>query len=679
MASPKLISSSGVDPRVQIIDDMLTWTEGDVTIATKLVGELWNYWLVKEGSAITRIITSKRSPCETDTHSRDPKLRRGLRRRPDVDADAVLNSLDDFGIYLMDNMEQLASYIESLTPKKTESQTESISDEMNKAAMELLHDPRLIEILDAAIKEKLVGETTNAFLTFFVILSAKMEEPLNHRWNGDSSTGKTAIVVSVVVLFPPEMIIMRGGMTPKVFYYEHGEEDESGVRVNIMTGKALILLEEEESQDFLREIKPILSHDMHEIVYSFVDKVDNKNQTQQAIIRGYPSYIGLTTQVVRDEQISTRATMGTPEYKPEKFEAIIDRVASDAVAPWARTKDAARLDMIRHAIRILKSVKVVVPYMGVVREHYQHHAPRAVRDFKQYRAIIETVAYLHQYQREHVTINGVEYVVANIFDLRVAARVTESILCETASGLPKDVMVFYQRLIADGLTANGDKVYTKSSLLTRYREIFGKDIGRTRLTERYVDPLVEKGLLDKDTSKKTHEFRVNETDLSLSVVTDKMIEEICSKQTKARIRRDYVSRCQTPMGGCGYVSEDVVDTLIYSALGGQQRDISDKVLERCFADEYPREYSSNRSTDNDRFSDEGETPESVDSTDESAGIKIMGRVGDLTKQYGRDDDHAFNVIAAKIEEEGFDTDRVLYCIKKYREGHRMYIPQAEGI
>jgi len=652
------------DERCQIVNGKMIWTAGDMSIVCRYDEKTleWGYYVTKSGAPITTVIKSKKAPYEEDSRGRDLKLRRLLKNPDDVDVDAAMTA---FGIYLMQHPDVMDSYHESISPKKMQIEVQ-VSDEVNERVMELLRDPHLIEILDEAIKEGLVGETKNAFLTFFVILSAKMDEPLNHRLSGDSSTGKTVIVVAVVRLFPQEMIIMRAGMTAKVFYYDHSEEDASGERVNDLTGKALIILEEEESQEFLREIKPILSHDAPEIVYSFVDKVNNRNQTRKAIVKGFASYIGLTTQVVTDEQLSTRSTTGTPEYKPEKFEAIIDQVASDAVAPWARTKDVARLEAIRQAIRLLKRVKVVVPYMGVVREHYQHHAPRAVRDFKQYRAIIETVACLHQYQRQHIEIDGIEYVIANIFDLDVAARITESIVCETASGLPKDVMELYM-----GIAKDGSEPYTKKTLLSLYRKIFGKDIGRTRLTDRYIDPLVEKGLLDIDTTEKEHKFYIVEKDLSLSVVTDKMIANICSDSTKARIKWDYMSRWQTDKEGVR-VSEETVDTLINSALSARQRNISEKVLERCFTDEYPRKYSSDVTTDNDRFLCEKKTPEDVDGDGGSDGAQIMRLIAEHVKKYGREDDRIFNVVAEKIGDGGYDAELVEYCIRKYREGHRMY-------
>jgi hypothetical protein len=604
----KMLNAGTGDARFQIVDGTLVWTEGDVSLIVSVSSDLWSYWVVRGDIPITMKITSKRAPWEEDSHSRDPKLRKWLNKHPNIDTSAVMDSFCDFGIFLMSNPDVVAEYVGSATPTPVESQDADMSESDKNAAMALLQDPKMIEIIDDAIHRKLIGETKNGFLTFFVILSARADHPLNHRWNGDSSTGKTAIVVSVVYLFPREMIIMRAGMTAKVFYYSFSDEDEHGNRINDLRGKAVIVLEEEESQDFLREIKPILSHDMDEIKYSFVDKVNNRNKTCTATIRGHPSYIGLTTQVQTDDQINTRASTGTPDYDPQKFESILDATAQDAVLPKQDDGNGDAL-IIGNAIRLLRDVRVLVPYMMVVRRHFPYTAQRAVRDFKQFISVIKTVAYLHQYQREHVEITGNEYIIANLSDLDIATRITESVICETVSGVPKDVLDFYGACVAGQCDP-----YNRKMLLGVYRKYFGKEIGRTRLTERYINPLVDRGLLERDETEKEHKFYVVEKNLSLSVDLDKMIADIQSEQTKARMKENYMCRSDTEKEVCMCVSGEIVDTLIHSALAVSQRHISEKVLAKCFEAEYPRDTSLSAVADNDRLSDEKE-PEDDDVED----------------------------------------------------------------
>jgi len=46
-------------------------------------------------------------------------------------------------------------------------------------------------------------------------------------------------------------------------------------------------------------------------------------------------------------------------------------------------------------------------------------------------------------------------------------------------------------------------------------------------------------------------------------------------------------------------------------------------------------------------------------------------------EYGNESDHAFNVIEALLEKAEVPIDEAEYCIKMYRQGHRVYIPRED--
>jgi len=53
-------------------------------------------------------------------------------------------------------------------------------------------------------------------------------------------------------------------------------------------------------------------------------------------------------------------------------------------------------------------------------------------------------------------------------------------------------------------------------------------------------------------------------------------------------------------------------------------------------------------------------------------------IADHVKKYGREDDRAFSLISARIEDQGYDPDMVAYCVKKWREGHRIFVPPVKS-
>lgn len=57
--------------------------------------------------------------------------------------------------------------------------------------------------------------------------------------------------------------------------------------------------------------------------------------------------------------------------------------------------------------------------------------------------------------------------------------------------------------------------------------------------------------------------------------------------------------------------------------------------------------------------------------------KIMEFIQKKISEYGDESDHAFNVIEALLEKSGVQIDEIEYCIKLYKQGHRVYIPRKE--
>lgn len=62
--------------------------------------------------------------------------------------------------------------------------------------------------------------------------------------------------------------------------------------------------------------------------------------------------------------------------------------------------------------------------------------------------------------------------------------------------------------------------------------------------------------------------------------------------------------------------------------------------------------------------------------DKSTGENIMKFITEKMVSYGDETDHKFDVIAGILGDMGHNTDDVKFCIKRYKEGHRMFMPRA---
>lgn len=63
------------------------------------------------------------------------------------------------------------------------------------------------------------------------------------------------------------------------------------------------------------------------------------------------------------------------------------------------------------------------------------------------------------------------------------------------------------------------------------------------------------------------------------------------------------------------------------------------------------------------------------SPDHSIGAQVMQLIAEHIQKYGKSDEHTFNLISARIEDQGYDPGLVTHCVTRWRQGHRMFIPQ----
>lgn len=62
--------------------------------------------------------------------------------------------------------------------------------------------------------------------------------------------------------------------------------------------------------------------------------------------------------------------------------------------------------------------------------------------------------------------------------------------------------------------------------------------------------------------------------------------------------------------------------------------------------------------------------------DESTGKSIMDFIQKKMSSYGgKETDHKFDVVSGILEDRGFDMEDIQFCLKRYREGHRIFTPQ----
>jgi len=376
---------------------------------------------------------------------------------------------------------------------------------------ELLEYPCIIQYIDEAIHSgTFVGETINALYSFLVLLSAKSEFPLNLRPSGRSSTGKTEIVMQVAKLFPKGFIERHAGASSKALFYDSDAKEVAKGEYEVnLSNRAIVLLEENESRDFVRAIKPLLSHDTKESTYITV-LGERKKTTIKYHLKGWFSYIGLTASSKRSEEEDTRATLITPTYGQRKYEAAILRygaLKSDFFEFVENLDDEDKeiLKTIKMAVERLKSYKVYNPFANYLASAFPSKKARAMRDFKQFLSLIDTITLLHQYQRPYAIVDDSTILISTLADIKIGLLIAETVFADTIIGLEADIKQFYDFLCGGYV----EEDLTYKALQECYEECFVEQIPRSTLRSRYVDKLIDSGLLEKDESKKPYKFVVS--------------------------------------------------------------------------------------------------------------------------------------------------------------------------
>lgn len=270
--------------------------------------------------------------------------------------------------------------------------------------------------------------------------------------------------------------------------------------------KTIILLEEGNSRDFLELMKPILSHDREEITYKITETRGTGHRTKTVVIRGWPAYIGISTENRRSEEQSSRVFVTEPIMTKGKYKRVNENRALREMYPFNH-KEPENVGVIKESLGMLRKMPVIIPSANIIEKGFPSNAPRTMRDFSRVLSLVKSSAILHQKQRPMITIDGVKYVVATVDDYKIAMSIASTIMEATSTGIPNHVREFYEKVLKpmeDELTG-----ITYNSIMRKYREVYGKDIPRSTMKDRYISILDDKGLISINNAHKPYTIEID--------------------------------------------------------------------------------------------------------------------------------------------------------------------------
>jgi DNA primase len=293
-----------------------------------------------------------------------------------------------------------------------------------KAALELLRDPRLVDRIAADFaRAGMVGEATNAVVGYLAAVSRKLAAPLAVIVQSTSAAGKSALMDAVLAMAPDEDVVKFSAMTGQSLFYM-GEAD--------LAHRVLAIVEEEGASRASYALKLLQSEGELSIASTGKDNATGRLVTHTYRVAGPVAIFLTTTAIDIDEELLNRCVVLTIDEDRDQTRAIHDRQrARETLEGLLADAERQRiLKVHQDAQRLLRPLLVANPYAP--RLTFADERTRTRRDHTKYLALIKAIALLHQHQRPiHTVVHAgerVEFIEATIADIALANRLAHETL-----------------------------------------------------------------------------------------------------------------------------------------------------------------------------------------------------------------------------------------------------------
>lgn len=311
----------------------------------------------------------------------------------------------------------------------------AMADAERIAALALLSAPDLpARILADFAACGLVGEETNKLVGYLAAVSRKLDRPLGVVIQSSSAAGKSSLMDAVLAFVPDEDKVKYSAMTGQSLFYM-GETN--------LKHKALAIVEEEGASRASYALKLLQSEGELTIASTGKCPTSGNLITQQYRVEGPVALLVTTTARDIDEELMNRCLVLAVDEGREQTRAIhqLQRDRRTLAGLIARREKESLITLHQNAQRLLRPLDVLNPYAQFLT--FPDQTTRLRRDHEKYLTLIDTIAFLHQHQREIKTHRRtgddgqvVEYIEATLDDIALANRIAHDVLGRSLDELP---------------------------------------------------------------------------------------------------------------------------------------------------------------------------------------------------------------------------------------------------
>ncbi|CDL81108.1 Similar to dnag primase-like protein [Xenorhabdus szentirmaii DSM 16338] len=338
-----------------------------------------------------------------------------------------------------------------------------MNEDDQHATEALLKDPELISRITADLSAcGVVGESTNLLAGYLAAVSRKLPKPLAVLIQSSSAAGKSSLMDAVLNLIPEEERIQYSAMTSQSLFYL-GETN--------LQHKILAIAEEEGVRQAAYALKLLQSDGELTMASTGKDEATGNLVTKSYTVKGPVMLMLTTTAIDVDEELLNRCLVLTVNESREQTEAIhaMQRQKQTLEGLLAENERDYLTALHQNAQRLLKPLNVVNPYASQLT--FLSDKTRTRRDHMKYLTLIQSIALLHQYQRDIKTAEHrgrkLEYLEVTKDDITLANRLAHEILGRTLDEMPpqtRRLLMLIQAWVRDSGQPRHEMIFTRKQL-----------------------------------------------------------------------------------------------------------------------------------------------------------------------------------------------------------------------
>ncbi len=340
-------------------------------------------------------------------------------------------------------MAELTEQIEAYRLSKIESRKEQkpqarqLTEGRKKRAMRYLKSPKLLERTGEDIGETgVVGEETNRLLMYLVFTSRLREQPLHIVSLGASGTGKTYLQEKVSELIPEEDKLEITILSENAFYYFDRKE---------LKHKLVLIEDMDGAQEVLYPLRELQTKRKISKTIPMKDSKGNL-RTITLHVEGPICLAGTTTKERLYEDNANRSLLIYVDNSAGHKEQVMEYQRKLSAGKIDTKRENELKEFFKDMQSVLTPVKVRNPYAEQLK--LPEYVFKPLRTNAHYLAVIETITFYHQYQRELKTdpATGEFYIETTLEDIRWANQLLKDVLLAKSDELSGECRSFFERL-----------------------------------------------------------------------------------------------------------------------------------------------------------------------------------------------------------------------------------------